>query len=126
MDRKLLEIQQDANKTTICWENFGEHVIIQYEGPVIAEPFYDDGVIVIEPYRSEPYHSAADNAVILNTDGSLRQRIENPLKHVGAICFKDIYYEDGIAKLIIAVRAYMDFGCFVDRQGKIIEVRETR
>jgi len=88
---------------------------------VIAEPFYEDGVIVIEPY-----HSAADNAVILNMDGSLRKRIENPLKSRGAICFKDIYYYGDVVKLIIAVRAYMDFGCFVDRQGNVIEVRETR
>lgn len=126
MNNKLFEVRQVAGGTTISWDNSGKPVVIQYDGPVIVEPFYDEGVIVIEPYHSEPYHSAADNAVILNMDGSLRKRIENPLKSRGAICYKDFYYEGGVAKLIIAIRAYMDFGCFVDRQGNIIEVRETR
>lgn len=121
MQPKIHDLKVNDDGNTVAWLYRGKKVIMRYEKPVLAEIFYDgNSVILIEPMKYAP-----DNAAIYHGDGVLLTRIENPLKKQGAICFKDIYLEGDKFKLISTTGA-LDFGCFLDHDGRILEVREAR
>lgn len=121
MQSKINELKLSDEGCTVSWLHRGKKITLRYGKPVLAEVFYEGcAVILIEPMKYAP-----DNAVIYYGNGILRTRIENPLKKKGAICFKDIYMEGNKLKLISTTGA-MDFGCFLDQDGSILEVREAR
>ncbi len=79
------------------------------------------GVLVVE----DASNTTPDNAVILNSDGSVKTRIRNPEARNGAIYFGDAYYVNDELTLIVAFSSWQ-MACVIDEIGNIIRSYETR
>lgn len=106
----------------VSWMRDGKKVEKNYPYAVCAEKLKgDSGVIIIEPSsKKDP-----DNAVIYNSDGSMRVRVVNPMKDEGAKCFADVYYVNDELTLI-AAGGRVFYACVIDENGNTLRIYETR
>jgi hypothetical protein len=111
-----------SNGCQLRWMHNQEIVDLHFSNPVLAVPFLTgNGVLVVELGSS----AAPDNAVIFNSDGSMRTRVTNPEGKNGAVAFCDAYYVKNELTLFIAFQS-AQMGCVIDEAGNVLRVYETR
>ena len=79
------------------------------------------GILVV--YRASD--DAPHNATLIDANGVIRKRIENPEAKNGAICFCDAYYIGEDLTLTIAF-ASEQMRCYISEQGQVLKVTESR
>jgi len=96
------------------WDAEGSQHRVEYEKPIRSAVALRDrsGIAVVEPLIKY----GESNAVILNADGSLRFRLQLPLKGGSVYGFDQMYYVNDELTAIVAVTG-RDFAYVVDEQS---------
>lgn len=95
------------------WDVDGSLRRIEYEKPIRSAVALRDrsGIAVVEPLTTY----GQNNAVILNADGSLRFRLELPVKDGSVYGFDQMYYI-GNELTVVSITAH-DFAYVVEEHG---------
>lgn len=110
------------NEGVVSWDFDGQSINKRFNGKTLALPLINsEGILVLFFYDG----MGADNAIILNPDGTEKCQINNPCKDEGAICFEDAYYVGSELTLIVAFKTYQ-MACVIDHDGNLLMKYETR
>jgi hypothetical protein len=118
------DVQWNIGSNVVEWNLDGSQRRLEYEKPIRSAVALRDrsGIAVIEPLITY----GQSNAVILNADGSLRFRLELPVKDGSVYGFDQMYYVNDELTAILALTG-RDFAYVVDEQsGSYIRHYETR
>jgi hypothetical protein len=121
---KVSNVQWNVGGNVLKWDVDGSQRRIEYQKPIRSAVALLDGsgVAVVEPL--ETYGES--NAVILNADGSLRFRLQLPVKDGSVYGFDQMYYVNEELTAIVAVTG-RDFAYVVDeKSGGYTRHYETR
>jgi hypothetical protein len=122
MKNSISDITYYENDRGLRWIHGTRHVERLFPTPVKAVALQDGtGLLVVEPASDD----APNNAIIINCDGSVRTRVNNPEKDNGAICFGDAYYVQDELTLIICFSAWQ-MACVIDESGNVVRTYESR
>jgi hypothetical protein len=121
---RLANLQWSIGSNVALWDVNGSERRIEYAQPIRSAVALGDrsGVAVVEPLITY----GQSNAVILNADGSLRFRLDLPVKDGSVYGFDQIYYVNDELTAIVAFTGH-DFAYVVDeRDGRYLRHYETR
>jgi hypothetical protein len=118
------DVRWNIGSNVVEWNLDGSQRRLEYEKPIRSVVALRDrtGIAVIEPL----FTYGQSNAVILNADGSLRFRLELPVKDGSVYGFDQMYYVNNELTAILALTG-RDFAYVVDeRSGGYTRHYETR
>jgi hypothetical protein len=118
------DVRWNIGSNVVEWDLDGSQRRLEYEKPIRSVVALRDrsGIAVIEPLITY----CQSNAVILNADGSLRFRLELPVKAGSVYGFDQMYYVNDELTAILALTG-RDFAYVVDEQsGGYTRHYETR
>ena len=103
-----------VDSNVVEWDVDGSQQRIEYKKPIRSAVALRDrsGIAIVESLI--PY--GENNAVILNADGSLRFRLELPVKDGSVYGFDQMYYVDDELTAIVSITGH-DFAYVVDERG---------
>lgn len=122
--RRVGDVRWTVGSTVLEWDVDGSQRRREYEKPIRSAVALRDrsGIAIVEPLVTY----GESNAVIFNADGSLRFKLQLPVKDGSVYGFDQMYYVNDELTAILAVTG-RDFAYVVDEQtGGYIRHYETR
>ncbi len=118
----IKQLSNNEQKKQVSWKYGNSEIIKNYKyRAYVAAPVRGDFVVMVDHNDFDNPH----NAVIYNSDGSFRKRVENPYIDQGTICFDNVYLS-GEELILTSVCPRVFYSCKLDANGDISNTNETR